>query len=406
VGKKTRTELAEPLESDKKRYVIKEGIGFSDNIDIDKMVKKLFSEIGEIARAQGKENIDYDVWFFSNIEEKLIVDSNFIRSEKIPRTFIQVIFKTKREEKRATTRFRLGNPMGLEMLFKDKKNFELSNRLKEGIAKWARYAFELLDAKTLSSNEIEDVDYFILDYSAIGVFIHEALGHNFEADIIKGGSSGIIPASGRMNTRIGSKCVNIYDGPIVENGSLNMHEGFGTEFIDDEGTPVQLKKLAIKGKVNEMILNRETAAYYGLKPNGGAWSEMGDEPICRMTNTYLYPADESKWFMTLKGLLKGVKKGIILMGTKGGQVSKDGMTSSIQIGYLVKNGEIVCPLNPGSFSAISKYALRYVDAFAGKIRIDDAGFCGKGGQTRPVGDGGPEWTRIKNNKYVTLRLQG
>lgn len=69
-------------------------------------------------------------------------------------------------------------------------------------------------------------------------------------------------------------------------------EGLGTEFIDDEGVEVKTKLLAENGVVKGMIHNRETAAYFQAEPNGGAFSEMGDQRIPRMSNTFVHPATE------------------------------------------------------------------------------------------------------------------
>ncbi len=346
-----------------------------------------------------------NVWFFSQNEVKYIMDTEgFYRRQTLPRTFLQVEIKAKKGNKLARTRVRLGDIKGLDVIFSPQ--LMLNKESRDKIRNWMEKAIKLLDAETLSQDELNDITHFILDRHAIGVFVHEALGHNFEADIVKKGGSGIIKKSGKSRGRVGIPGIHIIDGPLLKrDGKTRKGYGFGTEFIDDEGVEVKIKYLALRGEVNEMILNRETAYYYDKIPNGGAFSELGDERVCRMSNTYLFPADPRSWYKTLDELIKGVKKGIILEGTLGGQVMKDGMTSSIQIGYLVENGSITKVIKPGNFSAKSMMALRYVDAFAGDVDIDDLGFCGKAGQSKPVSDGGPEWTRIKNNKYVKLIVQ-
>jgi predicted Zn-dependent protease len=81
------------------------------------------------------------------------------------------------------------------------------------------------------------------------------------------------------------------------------------------------------------------------------------------------------------------------------------MSSSVTLGYLVENGRLTKTVKPSNFSAKTLHALRYVDGFAGPVSIADVGFCGKG-QTKYVGDGGPTWTRLRNNEFVGLSVQG
>ena len=372
--------------------------------NIEKSIDEAKKEAIERTGVKGVR-IFTNVWFFSQNEIKYIMDTDgFYRKQTLPRTFLQVEIKAKKGNKFARTRIRLGDIKGLDVILSPQLYVNKTSRDK--IRYWIERAIKLLNAETLSSEDMQGITHFILDRHALGVFVHEALGHNFEADIVRRGGSGIIKKSGSPKGKVGIPGIHIIDGPLLKrDGRTRKGYGFGTEFIDDEGIEVKVKYLAQRGEINDMILNRETAYYYDKIPNGGAFSELGDERVCRMSNTYLFPADPRMWYKDLKDLIRDVKKGIILEGTLGGQVMMDGMTSSIQIGYLVEKGEITKIIKPGNFSAKSMMALRHVDGFAGEVDIDDLGFCGKAGQSKPVGDGGPEWTRIKNNKYVKLIIQ-
>ncbi len=410
----TEVKLAKIPNIEKHRY------GRAPEFDIRKINTKeilnvIITGVENLAEKVEKENreknvkITLEIWTFSQIEEKIIADTEGLwKTQVLPRTFLQVLTKTRDNAGHfSQTRIRIAGVQGSERLL-EKKNgkYKLKNEIKERIKAWIQKSVELLEAKTINDQEAKSLDYVILHFSALGVFIHEALGHNFEADSIKSGTSGIIDREGNPRGVVASELVNIIDGPLVDDEMSPVYDiGFGTEYIDDEGVECKPKLLAEKGHVKDFILNRETAAYYSREPNGGAWSELGDSRVCRMTNTYLYPASKDKWYPTLEDLIKNVKKGVILMGTLGGAVSKEGMTSNVQIGYLVENGKITVPIRASNFTAKTMYALRYVDGFAGKLRIDTAGFCGKRGQTRYVGDGGPEWTRIKNNEYMSLVVQ-
>lgn len=400
----------------RKDYAIKPKFDLAKS-DPKKVVGAVFSGVRAIASSFEKKHspagvrINPEVWFYAQNEEKLIADSRGVRKhQRMPRTFLQVHTKLRDKQGKSTqTRVRIADIKGLETLLDiTRTGYKLNARASAEIKSWMQKAVDLLDAVTLSAEDVARMDHFVLDFNTLGVFIHEALGHNFEADGIKAGTSGVADAKGNPRGVVAAPTVHIIDGPLVnpKTGKPDMHRGYGTELIDDEGVEMLPKMLAVKGKVKDFIHNRETAAYFKKKPNGGAFSQLGDSQICRMSNTYMVPADTGIVRNNLKELLKDISYGIILEGTLGGAVSKDGMSSSIQVGYLVEKGKITKTVNPSNFSGKSMYALRYIDACAGEIRIDDVGFCGKDGQHRPVGDGGPLWTRVKINEYVQLAVQG
>ena len=370
----------------------------------------LVRDIAALARrverkhARRKVEVKPEFWFFSQREEKAIADTDGIfKTQVVPRTFLQVLTRVKGPGGMTQTRARLGSigPYTLLMKRKPSGRFTLTAHTRNALAEWFERAIALQDAISLSPARIRKLSHLVLHHSTAGVFVHEALGHNFEADIVKAGGSGIIDQQGKPRGEIVCEDVHILDGPL----SGDFTRGFGTEFIDDEGVEVTSKLLARNGRAVGMIHNRETAAYFDQAPNGGAFSQLGDTRIPRMSNTYIMPASRDNWRRSLKELIRDVKFGIVLIGTTGGAVSKDGMSSSVQLGYLVENGKVTKTVKPSNFSAQTMYALRYVDGFAGPLEISSVGFCGKG-QTRYVSEGGPTWTRIRNNKYVGLSVQG
>ncbi len=365
--------------------------------------------IAALARRAEKRRPGIEVkpeyWFFSQREEKAVADTaGVFKTQVLPRTFLQLVTRVKGQDGRMTqTRARLGDVKPYDYVVRRNRQgrLALTPAVARHLAEWINRTVELQDAITLSVDEIRRMTHLVLHYTTAGVFVHEALGHNFEADIAKAGSSGIIDADGRPRGEVACADVDILDGPL----DGDYTSGFGTEFIDDEGVEVQTKLLAERGRAVGMIHNRETAAYFGQQPNGGAFSESGDIRIPRMSNTYIRPATRDNWHRSLDRLIADVTHGILLVGTSGGAVSKDGMSSSVQVGYLVENGKVTRTVRPANFAARTLHALRYVDGFAGPVEIADVGFCGKG-QTRYVGDGAPTWTRIRNNENISLSVQG
>jgi len=390
---------------------VRYGVKTPKKLPADGIFDGLLRGIDRLARRVERKHarkglaIKPEFWFFSQREEKAIADTEGVfKTQVVPRTFLQVITRVKgRDGKMTQTRARMGNVRPYTDYVRPTAagRFSLAPGARAALTEWFERTVALQDAVTLTPAQVKKLDHMVLHYTTAGVFVHEALGHNFEADIVKAGGSGIISMDGKPRGEVACEDVNIMDGPV----SGDFTNGFGTEYIDDEGVEVQSKLLAENGRAAGMIHSRETAAYFDAAPNGGAFSQLGDARIPRMSNTFIMPATKKNWHRNLKGLLKGIRRGVVLIGTTGGAVSKDGMSSSVQLGWLVEDGRITKTVRPANFSAKTLHALRYVDGFAGPVDISDVGFCGKG-QTRYVGDGGPTWTRLRNNEYVGLSVQG
>jgi TldD protein len=110
-----------------------------------------------------------------------------------------------------------------------------------------------------------------------------------------------------------------------------------------------------------------------------------------MSNTYLAPGD-----MSFEELLEDIKDGIYLKGSRGGQVDtgKGNFQFNATEAYKIENGELKDHYRDVSLSGNILETLMGVDAIGSDFKLS-VGFCGKDGQTAPVGDGGPH-TKILN----------
>jgi TldD protein len=245
---------------------------------------------------------------------------------------------------------------------------------KEDIEKFGRKAAEkavrLLNATSPPSGKFP----VIMDPELTGVFIHEALGHASEADLILQNDSIL---KGKMGTQIGSNLVTIIDDASMD--------AFGYYAYDAEGVATAKTVLVDKGKLTSLLSSRETAAKFGISSSGNARSKVGDQPIVRMSNTYLKPGN-----LAFEELIEDIKDGIYLKGSRGGQVDtgKGIFQFNAAESFMVENGEIKAPLRDVSLSGNILEILNHVDAVGSDFKMS-IGFCGKGGQTAPVGDGGP-----------------
>lgn len=239
----------------------------------------------------------------------------------------------------------------------------------------AQKAVRLLDASPAPSGKFP----IIADNDLTGVFVHEALGHAVEGDLILQNDSIL---KGKLNTKIASDIVNIYD-------DASYKDGFGYYAYDVEGVKTRKNQLVKDGELVGLLNSRETASKLGMKSSGNARSSIGDQPIVRMSNTYLEPGD-----MSFDELIEDMKDGIYLKGSRGGQVDtgKGIFQFNAAEGYKIENGEITTPLRDVSLSGNILETLKHVDAIGSDFKLS-VGFCGKDGQTAPVGDGGPH-TRI------------
>lgn len=238
-------------------------------------------------------------------------------------------------------------------------------------------AVRLLDAEPAKSGQFT----VIADPELTGVLIHEALGHATEGDLILQNDSIL---KDKIGKKIASDIVNIFD-------DASRKDGFGYYPYDVEGVKTKPNQLVKNGELISLLNSRETASALGMKSSGNARSSISDQPIVRMSNTYLQPGDSS-----FEELLEDVKDGMYLKGSRGGQVDtgKGIFQFNAAEGFKIENGEITTPLRDVSLSGNILETLKSIDAIGNDFKLS-VGFCGKDGQTAPVGDGGPH-TRILN----------
>ncbi|MBN1945532.1 MAG: TldD/PmbA family protein [Bradymonadales bacterium] len=342
-----------------------------------------------------------EVWAYSLVEEKLVMDMRgLFKTQVLPTTFVQLLSRARENDKLAQTRIRFGDIRSLSHLL---DGGHLKPAYSALVCDCMERSIALLGTGRLTEAQLEELTHIVLAPSAM-VFIHEAQGHNFEADIIQRNGSGLFDPQGNAAVDpLGSALVDLYDGPPCDGeGRLLADRGFGTQFIDDEGVELQRVALVQQGRITGRLHNRQTAYYYQETPNGHGFSELGDIRVVRMTNTYLFPADRAHWTDSLEELVADIGRGILLEGSFGGAVSKEGMSTSIQFGRRIVDGrltgEIFGPLN---LTVKTLGALAGIEGFAGVPDMEGIGFCGKEYQTKPVTDGGP-YTRIAVSDAITL----
>ena len=217
-----------------------------------------------------------------------------------------------------------------------------------------------------------------------GIAVHESVGHPYELDRIMGreaaqaGESFVKPDI--LGERIGSEVVTVIEDPTIPNS-------WGFYLYDDEGIKARPRYLIREGIINEFLMNREYAAYLGMKSNASARAiNYNREPIVRMANTYLAPGDYS-----FEELIEDVKLGVYMVSFNEWNID-DRRYQQRYIGreaYLIENGEIKHPVRRPILEITTKGLWSSVDAVGKEVEFYP-GTCGKGepGQGVPVWMGG------------------
>jgi len=230
-------------------------------------------------------------------------------------------------------------------------------------------AVALLDAKVPKGGSFP----VILDQELAGVFVHEAVGHATEADIILEGGSCL---EGKLGQQIGSTMVSVKDDPsLMQNGYYPF---------DDEGSVSRETVLVKEGVLNSYLHSRETAGRMGGVPRN-ARAQGIDRPVVRMSNTYIANGD---W--QVDEIFEELGDGVYLMGSRGGQVNTaEGVFQfNAKRGYLVEKGEKTKLLRDVSLSGKILEILKDIRAVGNDLKFN-SGRCGKAGQLVPVSDGSP-----------------
>lgn len=217
----------------------------------------------------------------------------------------------------------------------------------------------------------------VMGAGASGILLHEAMGHAFEADFNRKGTSIF---ADKLGCRICLSGINIIDdGTIPGNrGSLNY---------DDEGVPGQKTYMVEDGILTSYLHDRISAAHYGVKPTGnGRRESFRYAPIPRMRATYMESGTAKA-----SELISSVKTGIFVDEFSNGQVKigEGDFTFFVKSGFLIENGHLTAPVKDINIIGNGPQALADIVGVADDLSIDPGAWtCGKE-QSVPVSCGIP-----------------
>jgi TldD protein len=234
----------------------------------------------------------------------------------------------------------------------------------------ARKAITLLGADPAPAGEMT----VVVGKGFGGVLFHEMTGHGLEADAVQKGAS---VYANRMGEKVAQPLLNAYDDGTMP------HE-WGTGAIDDEGTPSDKTAVIQEGRLTSYLYDRLRARRDGTDSTGnGRRASFRDLPIPRMTNTYIEPGEPAP-----DEIISEVDSGFYAVSFGGGQVepATGDFVFGVSEGYLIEGGKVTKPCRGATLIGNCLQALARIDAVGSDFEMK-TGFCGKSGQTAPVGTG-------------------
>ncbi len=234
----------------------------------------------------------------------------------------------------------------------------------------ARKALTLLDAGPAPAGSMP----VVVGGGFGGVLFHEMTGHGLEADHVQKDAS---VYAGKLGAQVAQPLLTAYDDGRMPNE-------WGSDSIDDEGTPTQQTMVIEDGRLVSFLYDRLTARRDGVGSTGnGRRESFRHLPVPRMTNTYIAPGDAEP-----EEMIAEVSHGFYAASFAGGQVdpATGDFVFGVSEGYLIEGGRVTRPCRGATLIGNCLDALAAIDAVGSDFEMK-TGVCGKAGQKVPVGTG-------------------
>jgi len=335
----------------------------------------------EADKAQEDDRIKSRTSFFREVLKRM----NLVTTEgtkivyEVPYVMMYALSVAREGSETIEGRSRIGHVGGVELV-DIRSPSQLGEKAKER-------ALEGLKAPKVKSGRYP----VVLDGTINHLFAHEAAGHSAEGDFVQ--TAGVL--RGKLGKKVGNPCVDLIDdGSLKKSAGINS---FGYIKYDDEGVPGQKNYVIKDGILKTYLTDRSSADHFNLKPTGNSRAEAYNVPqIVRMTNTFISPAKDS---MKHDELIEKIRNGFLLMQGGGGQV--DPIKGTFNFGaaelYEIKNGEVGERYRPTTLAGNTLETLLKIIGVSPEMGdpLDSIGFCGKDGQSAPVGVTAG-WLAVKN----------
>ncbi len=216
----------------------------------------------------------------------------------------------------------------------------------------------------------------VIDNGFGGVIFHEACGHSLEATSVAVGASEF---AGKLGQKIAADCVTAIDDGTMPNE-------WGSENIDDEGTPTTRLVLIENGVLKNYMIDRLNGRRMQMQPTGSARrQDYSFAPTSRMRNTYIAAGNDDN-----DEIIATMGDGLYAKSMGGGSVNPatGEFNFAVSEGYLVKGGKIVHPVRGASLIGRGSEILTKIDR-VGKDMQMAQGMCGSLSGSVPTNVGQP-----------------
>jgi TldD protein len=323
---------------------------------------ELLRELDERGRAEGGEVAQLRASYAEARREVAVANSEgLLTGDDRTRVRIGAQAVARRGDRAETGAETLGGHRGFELFDEDPAAIAASA---------ARCALTLLDAGPAPTGSMP----VVVGGGFGGVLFHEMTGHGLEADHVQKGAS---VYAGRLGEMVAQPLLSAYD-----DGRLPGE--WGSDAIDDEGTPTQKTLVIEDGRLTSYLYDRLRADRDGVASTGnGRRESFRHLPIPRMTNTYIAPGEAAP-----EAMIGELKQGFYAVSFAGGQVdpATGDFVFGVSEGYLIEAGRVTRPCRGATLIGNCRDALAAIDAVGSDFWMK-TGICGKGGQHVPVGTG-------------------
>lgn len=244
------------------------------------------------------------------------------------------------------------------------------------IEHYARVAGEtaktMIDAEFAPSGKMP----VILDNEFGGVIFHEACGHGLEATSVAKGASVF---AGKMGQQVASPLVTAVDDGTIPNG-------WGSQNIDDEGSPTQRNVLIENGILKGYLIDKVGSRKMKMASTGSSRRESYKfAPTSRMTNTYI-AAGQS----TPEEIIANTEYALYAKYLGGGSVNTatGDFNFAVREGYIVRNGKIEKPVRGATLIGKGIEVLQRIDMVGQNLGYGQ-GMCGSVSGSIPADVGQP-----------------
>ncbi len=216
----------------------------------------------------------------------------------------------------------------------------------------------------------------VIDNGFGGVIFHEACGHSLEATSV---APGLSEFAGKLGQQIASEKVTAIDDGTIPNE-------WGSENIDDEGTPPTKLVLIEKGILKNYMIDKLNSRKMNMPVTGsGRRQGYTFAPTSRMRNTYIAAGEDGEAEM-----IATMGDGLYARTMGGGSVdpSTGKFNFAVSEGYWVKDGKIDHPVRGASLIGRGSEILMKIDRVGRNMQMAQ-GMCGSLSGSVPTNVGQP-----------------